>query len=106
MKITGEKVKEAAGLLNKGKADVTDGFSSDAIVNGPDILYEQLVCVYRSWCAHGTVTPSLLACAFLPLLKSPKDPADPGSYRAIAGSSLVLKLFVVQYYHKEACFST
>ena len=43
---------------------------------------------------HGTVTPSLLACAFLPLLKGAlKDPADPGSYRAIAGSSIILKLF-------------
>ena len=40
------------------------------------------------------MTRSLLACAFLPLLKSAqKDTADPGSYRAIAGSSIVLKLF-------------
>jgi hypothetical protein len=36
----------------------------------------------------------LLACAFLPLLKnSLKNPADVTSYRAIAGSSLLLKLF-------------
>ena len=42
----------------------------------------------------GTVTTSLLACGFLPLLKSPlKNPADPNSYRAIAGSSIILKLF-------------
>jgi hypothetical protein len=94
MKITGEKVKEAASLLKLGKADVSEGFCSDAILNGPDILFDQLACVYRSWCVHGTVTPTLLACAFLPLLKSSlKDPADTGSYRAIAGSSLILKLF-------------
>ena len=50
--------------------------------------------MYQSWCVHGTVTPTLLACAFLPLLKSSlKDPSDPASYRAIAGSSLILKLF-------------
>ena len=43
---------------------------------------------------HGTVTVSLLACAFLPLLKNAlKNPADTNSYRAIAGSSLLLKLF-------------
>ena len=37
---------------------------------------------------------SLLACSFLPLLKSSlKDPSDPDSYRAIAGSSLILKTF-------------
>ena len=40
------------------------------------------------------MTATLLACAFLPLLKSSlKDPADTGSYRAIAGSNLFLKLF-------------
>ena len=40
------------------------------------------------------MTASLLACSFLPLLKSAlKDPADIGSYRAIAGSNLLLKLF-------------
>ena len=80
--------------MKKGKADVTGGFSSDAILNGPDVLFDKLAFIYRSWCVHGTVTPSLLACAFLPLLKSSlKDPADTGSYRAIAGSSLLLKLF-------------
>ena len=40
------------------------------------------------------MSPSLLACSFLPLLKSYlKDPSDPDSYRAIAGSSLILKTF-------------
>ena len=37
---------------------------------------------------------NFLACAFLPLLKSTqKTPAEVNSYRAIAGSSLLLKLF-------------
>ena len=77
-----------------GKGDVSGGYSSDAILNGPDVLFDQLAAVFRSWCVHGTVTPSLLACAFLPLLKSSlKNPADPASYRAIAGSSIILKLF-------------
>ena len=93
LKINGETVKAAAGLMKTGKADVTEGYSSEAILNGPDILFDQLAAVFRSWCVQGTVTPSLLACAFLPLLKSSlKNPADPGSYRAIAGSSLILKL--------------
>ena len=94
MKITGESVKEAAGLMKCGKGDVSEGYSSDAILHGPDLLFDQLAAVFRSWCVHGTVTPSLLACGFLPLLKSSlKNPADPNSYRAIAGSSIVLKLF-------------
>ena len=79
-RISGEAVKEAAGLMKSGKADISGGYSSDAILNGPDILFEKLAAVFRSWCVHGTVTPTLLACAFLPLLKSPlKNPADPGS---------------------------
>ena len=94
MKITGERVKEAAGLLKCGKGDVSEGYASDAILNGPDPLFEQLAAVFRSWCVYGTVTPLLLACAFLPLLKSSlKNPADPSSYRAIASSSIILKLF-------------
>jgi hypothetical protein len=53
-----------------------------------------LANVYKSWLIHGTVTLNLLACAFLPLLKSSlKNPAEANSYRAIAGLSLLLKLF-------------
>ena len=94
MKVTGAKVKEAVGKMKPYKGDVSGGFTSDALLNGPDILFDQLAAIFRSWLVHGTVSLSLLACAFLPLLKSSlKDPADTGSYRAIAGSSLVLKLF-------------
>ena len=50
--------------------------------------------VYRSWLVHGTVSLSLLACAFLPLFKGGlKDPTKTSSYRAIAGASLLLELF-------------
>ena len=93
-KITGDIVKKAACKMKPGKGDVTEGYTSDAILNAPDILFDQLAMVYRSWLIHGTVTLSLLACAFLPLLKnSLKNPAETNSYRAIAGSSLLLKLF-------------
>ena len=93
-KVTGAKVKEAVGLLKPKKTDVSGGFTSDGLLHAPDILFDQLASIFRSWLLHGTVTFSLLACAFLPLIKSSlKDPADTGSYRAIAGSSLILKLF-------------
>ena len=93
-KISGVKVKEAVGKMKPLKGDVSGGFTSDALLNAPDILFDQLAGIFRSWLVHGTVSLSLLACAFLPLLKSSlKNPADPGSYRAIAGSSLLLKLF-------------
>ena len=93
-KVTGQAVKKAAVLLKPQKSDISGGFTSDALLNSPDILFDRLAAVFRDWIMHGTVTPSLLACAFLPLIKSSlKDPADTGSYRAIAGSSLILKLF-------------
>ena len=93
-KLTGQAVKEAAGLLKPKKTDISGGFTSDALLNAPDILFDHLASIFRDWAVHGTVTATLLACAFLPLLKSSlKDPADTGSYRAIAGSNLILKLF-------------
>ena len=93
-KITSKVVKLAAASMKKGKGDVSGSYASDAIRNAPDILYDHLALVFRSWLSHGTVTRSLLACAFMPLLKSSlKNPSDTKSYRAIAGSSLWLKLF-------------
>ena len=93
-KLTGKIVKEAVSRLKLQKTDVSGSFVSDALKNAPELLYEQLASMFRSWLHHGTVTPSLLACSFLPLLKSSlKDPSDPSSYRAIAGSSLILKTF-------------
>ena len=94
MKITGDVVRRAAMKMKPAKADVSGGFTSDALLHAPDSLYDLIAGVYRSWLVHGSVTLSLLACAFLPLLKNNlKDPADTNSYRAIAGSSLLLKLF-------------
>ena len=93
-KITGSIVKEAACKMKAAKGDVSNGYTSDAILNAPDILFDQLSLVYRSWLVHGTVSLNLLACAFLPLLKSSlKNPSEINSYHAIAGSSLLLKLF-------------
>ena len=93
-RVTGNVVKEAVCSMTAGKSDVSNLFTSDALLHAPDVLFEQLSIVFRSWIPHGSITPALLACSFLPLLKSSlKDPADTGSYRAIAGSSLILKAF-------------
>ena len=92
--ITGKAVKEAATRMKPNKSDVSASYTSNAILNAPDIFFDHLALVYRSWLLHGTVTMSLLSCAFLPLFKGGlKDPNKTDSYRAIAGSSLLLKLF-------------
>ena len=91
--LTAEMVKQAAVTMKPHKMDVSQGFSSDALLHAPDLLFSLIALVFRSWLLHGTVTKSVLACAFIPLVKAGKDPGLSGSYRAIAGSSLLLKLF-------------
>ena len=73
MKLTGDIVKEAVMKLKSLKTDVSGGYVSDALKNAPDLLYVQLATVFRSWLSHGTVTPTLLACSFMPLLKSKRS---------------------------------
>ena len=93
-KVTPEVVKKAATLMKPNKADVTGSFTSDLLLHAPDSMFSALASVFRSWLVHGTVSRYLLVCAFMPLLKSGlKDPSSTDSYRAIAGSSQVLKLF-------------
>ena len=77
--------------MKTDKPDASGSLSSNAILNAPDSFFDLLAPVYRSWLVHGTVTLSLLACAFLPLFKGGlKDPSKTDSYRAIAGASLLL----------------
>jgi hypothetical protein len=92
-KVTPEVVKQAAAMMKSHKMDVSQGFSSDALLHAPDLLFSLLSLVFQQWLTHGTVTKSVLACAIIPLVKGSKNPALSGNYRAIAGSSLLLKLF-------------
>ena len=91
--ITGEVVKTAATRMKAHKMDMSQGFSSEALQHAPDILFQLLALVFQDWLIHGTVTDSVLACAFIPLVKGSKNPSLSGSFRAIAGSSLIFKLF-------------
>ena len=68
-KITGKTVKEAACRMKPRKSDVSQSYTSDAILNAPDIFFDLMALIYRSWLIHGSVTLSLLSCAFLPLFK-------------------------------------
>ena len=101
-KITGSVVKEAACRMKPAKGDVSTSYTSDALLNAPDRFFDLLAPVFRSWIVHGTVTLSLLACAFLPFFKGGlKDPAKTDSYCAIAGSSLLLNFFL-----RMLCYSS
>ena len=66
-RISGDVVKAAAAKMKPGKSDVSMSYTSDAILYAPDCFFELLSQIFRSWLLHGTVTKSLLACAFIPL---------------------------------------
>ena len=79
--------------MKPGKCDISGCFSSEILLHAPDIIFNYLAEIFRSFLIHGTITKPLLACAFIPHVKSLKDPSKVDSYRAIAASSLILKLF-------------
>ena len=93
-KITPNIVKAAAANMKPHKTDVSESFTSDVFLHGPDILFEHLTAIFKSFLTHGTISNEVLCCAFLPLYKGGvKNPEKFDSYRAIAGSSQILKLF-------------
>ena len=53
-----------------------------------------LADLFKSYFIHNDFTPDILSCAFMPLLKGVlKDDMKSDNYRAIAISSLILKVF-------------
>ena len=87
-------VRAAVEMLKAAKGDVSGYFTSDAIINGPQILFDQLSDIFKSFVIHGTVTEEVIACAFLPLWKGGlKNKALFSSYRGIASASQLLKTF-------------
>ena len=68
-KISGSLVKNACTRMKPGKTDVTEGFTSDVFLHGPDILFDLLASIFQAFLVHGSVTPQILSCAFLPLFK-------------------------------------
>ena len=58
-KITANIVKQACKRMKPGKSDVSDAYSSDALINAPDSLFDILARIFRSFLIHGTVTLQL-----------------------------------------------
>ena len=52
-KVTGTVVKEACSRMKPGKADVTGSFTSDVLLHGPDIPFDHLAGIYRSFLVVG-----------------------------------------------------
>ena len=92
-KLTAAVVKRACSRMNPGRKDVSESYSSDVFKHGPELLNEHLAIIFRSFLVHGTMPLSILACAFMPLLKGRKNPVKFDSYRAVAMASQLLKVF-------------
>ena len=93
-RVTGDIVQKACQRMKPGKTDVSESYTSDVFCNAPDSLFHALAAVFRSFLVNGTITLSILSCAFLPLYKGGhKKPDQFTTYRAIAGASQLLKLW-------------
>ena len=48
-KVTATVVKEAVMSMKSKKSDVTESFTSDALLEGPDIRFQHLSLVFKDW---------------------------------------------------------
>ena len=81
-------------MLKSGKSDVSQIFNSDCLKNAPDELTVILTKLFKSFLIHGYIPENLLVCFLDPLVKDESAKLDKSSnYRAIAISSLILKVF-------------
>ena len=58
--------------MKKNELDVSQGFSSDCLLNALSSLYDHLSIIFGGWLYHGKVRRKILVCAFIPLLKAVK----------------------------------
>ena len=66
---------------------------SDYLINAPDILYQHLSDVIKTYITHGHLTQTLAIYTLLPMIKDKLCKAsDSNNYRSIAISSVILKL--------------
>ena len=103
-KINSNLVKEALENIKANKSDPIYDFTSDFMKHAPDILFEHLAKVIKSFLIHGHVTKSLLLASLVPLVKDKLgDLCSSSNYRSIAISSLILKLLdwiiILKYGH-------
>ena len=91
--------------IKPDKSDPIFDITSDFLKNAPDIFFDQLALVLRSFVVHGHVTEMLLLAT---LVKDKlADLCSSQNYRSIAISSLILKLLdwviLLNYSHLLQC---
>ena len=89
-KVTPDVVKEATKHLKDGKSDPVHIFSSDCLKHAPDVLFQLLSVIIRSFLYHGHVTVYLLLATLVPIVKNKLPSINTSkNYRSIAFSSLL-----------------
>ena len=90
LKITPTLIKEASKKLKPDKSDHVPEIFSDYLINAPDILYQHLSDVMKTFITHGQ-TPAIYT--LLPMIKDKlgKD-SDSNNYRSITINNVLLKL--------------
>ena len=92
-KLTPEIVKEATNHLKNGKTHPTHMFSSDCVKNAPDLFFQLLSIVIKSFLIHGHITVYLLLATLVPIIKNKfSSTSTSKNYRSIAISSLIPKI--------------
>lgn len=87
-------VRNACLKLKIDKSDVNEYFPSNCFIKAPFSLYEKLYDIFVSFFVHGYVSSILLGCALTPIVKNKLgNLCNSDNYRAIAISSLFLKIF-------------
>ena len=87
-------LKTCVRKLKHGKRDPIFKFSSDFLINSPDILFQLLSFCLKSYMTHSHVSDILLISSLVPIIKDKLgDITSSNNYRSIAISSLIMKLF-------------
>ena len=100
--INGDLISKAIRMLKPQKKDAIFDSVSDMYREGPQELSHHLTIIIRSMFSHGIVPSFLLLCTLTPIVKdSLGDMTASSNYHAIAGGSLLIKLFDLIVLHLE-----
>ena len=92
-RLTPSVVYQAIKCLKSCKNDNIYNFKSDAFINGIDVLTNNLTLLFQAFLIHGFVPQIILMSTLQPIIKDKLgDKCSSSNYRAIGGSSLLLKL--------------
>lgn len=92
--ITCDTLKIAAQRIKPGKSDPLFRLTSDCFLYAPDILYELLSILLKSYLTHAHVSEFLLLSTLIPIVKDKLgDITNSNNYRSIAINSIVMKIF-------------